>query len=119
MQANRFAIVFGAMLVLCATLAHAQDAPIHPALHDKFYFGAGVFVPKTSTSAQLDSTQLGAGTNIDFERALGMTTQKTVPDAFARWRITDRWRVEAEYFQLNRNGDKVTQNAIQWGDVTF
>jgi len=79
----------------------------------------GAFVPKTSTSAQLDSTTLGAGANIDFEQALGITTQKTVPDIFARFRFTDRWRVEAEYFQLNRRGDQATQNQIQWGDVTF
>jgi len=119
MRAIRIAIT-GATLVICLPPAHAQDAvPIHPALHDRFYFGVGAFVPKTSTSAQLDSTTLGAGANIDFEQALGITTQKTVPDIFARFRFTDRWRVEAEYFQLNRRGDQATQNQIQWGDVTF
>src|SRR6267142_3823734 len=118
MQANRFAIVFGAMLVLCATLAHAQDAPIHPALHDKFYFGGGIFFPRTSTSAQLDVPG-GIGTNVDFEQALGMDTQKTVPDAFFRWRFGDRWRLEAEYFELNRSGDKVLQQNITWNGQPF
>jgi hypothetical protein len=109
-----------ATLALCAPLAHAQDAvPEHPALKDKFYFGAGAFFPKTSTSAQLDSTNLGAGANIDFERALGMTTQKTVPDAFFRWRFTERWRLEAEYFELNRSGDKVLEQSITWNGQTF
>ena len=101
------------------TTVHAEDAPIHPALHDSFYFALGAFVPKTTTSAQLDSSTLGAGANIDFERALGITNQKTVPDAFARWRITDRWRVEAEYFLLTRSGNKVLQQDIQWGDRVF
>jgi hypothetical protein len=119
MRAIRFAVA-GAMFAICMPLAHAQEAaPIHPALHDRFYFAAGAFVPKTSTSAQLDSSNLGVGTNIDFERALGMTTQKTLPDFFARFRLTDRWRFEAEYFQLNRTGDKVTETQIQWGDVVF
>lgn len=112
--------VAGAALLACMPLAHAQDAaPIHPALHDRFYFGGGVFFPKTSTSAQLDSTSLGAGANVDFEQALGMTTQKTVPVAFARWRFSDRWRVEAEYFELNRNGDNVLQQEIKWNGQTF
>ena len=98
----------------------AQDAiPSHPALTDSFYFGLGAFVPKTSTSAQVDSSTLGAGANIDFERAFGMETQKTVPDAFARWRFSDRWRVEAEYFDLNRNGDKVLTQDITWNGVTY
>ena len=119
MQAIRFAVA-AATLVICLPLAHAEDVvPIHPALRDRFYFAGGVFVPKTSTSAQLDSTQLGLGTNIDFERALGMTTQKTVPDAIVRWRFSDRWRFEAEYFELNRNGDKVLQQDITWKGQTF
>jgi hypothetical protein len=119
MKAIRIALAC-ATLVICLPLAHAQDAvPLHPALHDRFYFAAGAFVPKTTTSAELDSSTLGAGANIDFERALGMTTQKTVPDAFFRWRISDRWRFEAEYFELNRSGDKVLTQDIQWGDQTF
>lgn len=119
MQAIRLAVV-GVTLLICLPLAHAQDAvPIHPALHDRFYFAAGVFVPKTSTSAQLDSTNLGAGVNVDFERMLGMTTQKTVPDAFARWRFADRWRLEVEYFELNRSGDKVLEQDITWNGQTY
>jgi hypothetical protein len=119
MRAIRFAVA-GATLVVCLPLAQAEDAvPIHPALHDSFYFAAGVFVPKTSTSAQLDSTNLGAGANVDFERALGMTTQKTVPDVSFRWRFTERWRLEAEYFQLNRSGDKVLEQDITWNGKPF
>jgi hypothetical protein len=117
MQAIRFAIA-AAALVICLPLAHAQEpVPIHPALHDRFYLAAGAFLPKTSTSAQLDSTKLGLGTNIDFEQALGMTTQKTLPDFFARFRLTDRWRFEAEYFQINRTGDQTIDRQIQWGDL--
>lgn len=113
-------VVVGATMVLSAPVVRAQDAvPDNPALRDKFYFALGAFVPKTSTSAQLDSTNLGAGANIDFERALGMTTQKVVPDAAFRWRFGDRWRLEAEYFQLNRSGDKVISQDITWNGQTF
>jgi hypothetical protein len=119
MRAIRLAVA-AAMLVIYLPLAQAQEAiPIHPALHDRFYMGVGAFLPKTSTSAQLDSTNLGVGANVDFERMLGMTTQKVVPDAFARWRFAERWRVEAEYFQLNRNGDKVLDQSITWNGQTF
>ena len=113
-------VVVGVILGVGLVPAHAQEpVPIHPALHDSFYFAAGVFVPKTTTSAQLDSTNLGAGVNIDFERMLGITTQKTVPDAIARWRFADRWRFEVEYFELNRNGDKVLEQDITWNGQTF
>jgi hypothetical protein len=111
---------FVAILGAGAASARAQDAiPNHPALNDTFYFAAGAFRPKTSTSAQLDSTNLGAGANVDFERALGMTTQESVPDAFARWRFSERWRLEVEYFELNRRGDKVLQQSITWNGQTY
>jgi len=113
-------VVIGAMLGLGLVPAHAQEpVPIHPALQDRFYMSVGAFLPKTSTSAQLDSKTLGTGVNIDFEQALGITTQKTVPDIFARFRFNDRWRIEAEYFQLNRRGDQALDRDIQWGDAVF
>lgn len=113
-------LVTGAVLLASLTPAFADDAvPDNPILRDKFYFAVGAFVPKTSTSASLDSTNLGAGANVDFERALGMTTQKVVPDAAFRWRFGERWRLEAEYFELNRSGDKKIEQDITWNGVTF
>jgi len=112
-----------AMTIRCAlaaaffvsTYATAQD---HPALNDRFFFGAGAFFPQTTTSAQLTS-RAGIGANIDFENALGIQNEKSVPVAFARWRVGERWRIEAEYFQLNRSGRKQIDRDIQWGDTTY
>jgi hypothetical protein len=111
--------------VLCTALAAAaapafcQEAiPDHPALRDKFYFALGAYFPRTTTSAELES-RTGVGTNIDFENTLGMKESKTVPMAMARWRTGERWRIEAEYFQLNRTGDKTVDRTINWGDRTF
>jgi hypothetical protein len=98
--------------------AGAQTVPVHPALNDRFYFGVGAFFPRTSTSAQLQS-RTGVGANIDFENALGMATDKSVPMGFARWRLGEKWRIEAEYFQLNRTGTKVIDRDIQWGDTVY
>jgi hypothetical protein len=99
---------------------HAEEAiPVNPALHDRFYIGIGAFRPKTSTSAQFDSTRLGVGTDVDFEKMLGMQTQATTPELFARYRFSDRWRVAAEYFEVNRRGTRTLDRDVQWGDVTF
>src|SRR5215472_15759732 len=113
------------MLTLVAAIvpwgsARADDvAPNHPALSDSFYIALGVFVPKSSTSAQLNSTSLGVGTIVDFESGLGMTTQKVVPEVSARWRFAERWRLELAYFELNRTGDTVIDREIHWGDQDF
>jgi len=104
--------------VLVPVCAAAQTVPEHPALNDRFYVGAGVFFPRTATSAQLQS-HTGVGANIDFENALGMATDKSVPMGFARWRLGQKWRIEAEYFQLNRSGSKTIDRDIEWGDTVY
>lgn len=105
--------------VASAVPAAAQEAiPDHPALRDRFYFAAGWFFPSTTTSAQFDS-RAGVGTTVDFESGLGMQESKSVPVALARWRIGERWRIEGEYFQLNRTGEKAIDRTITWGDQTF
>jgi hypothetical protein len=112
--------------LLAAALAAAVPAtaaeglvPEHPALRDRFYFGAGAFFPQTTTSAQLQHSTTGIGANVDFENALGMATDKAVPFAAARWRLGERWRIEAEYFQLNRSATKQIERDIQWGDTVY
>ena len=112
--------LLGILLAGCVAAASAAqgDIPEHPALNDRFYLGAGVFFPKTATEAQLTS-RTGAGASIDFEEALGIRSSDTVPAGFARWRLGERWRVEAEYFQLNRSGEKTTNRDIQWGENVY
>jgi outer membrane protein with beta-barrel domain len=93
--------VLGILLAgwVAAASAAAGDIPEHPALNDRFYLGAGLFFPKTTTQAQLRS--------------------KTVPNFFGRWRINNRWRIEAEYFEMNRSSDRVIDRQIEWGDQVF
>jgi hypothetical protein len=107
------------VLLVVAQRTAAQDIPSHPALADRYYFGVGVFFPKTSTQAQLQNKVSGVGATIDFEQSLDMERSKTVPTAFGRWRIGERWRVDAEYFALNRTSERTLDREIQWGDQTF
>jgi hypothetical protein len=120
MATSPFRITIAALSLAAAGAASAADTdvPIHPALRDRFNFGVGGFFPKTATSAQLQSAT-GVGANVDFENALGITDSKSVPMAFGRWRFGERWRVEAEYFRLNRSGSKTLDRDIQWGDTVY
>jgi hypothetical protein len=115
---KKFLLLLGAA---CAAPAFAAEGyiPEHPALKERFWAGGGIFHAKTATSAQLDSASLGVGTNVDFERALGMDKTSTSPYAFARMRFGERWRAELEYFELNRSGSRVIDRTIQWGDRVY
>lgn len=108
-----------ALLALLLAAPAVAQVPEHPALRDRFYFGAGLFFPQTTTQAQLDSSRLGVGTNIDFEQSLDMARSKTVPSFFGRWRFGERWRLDAEYFELNRTGERTTDRDMQWGELVF
>lgn len=107
-------------IALAAALpAAAEEPPIHPALRDTFYLGVGAFFPKTNTQATLTSNQTGVGTTVDFEQSLDMERSKTVPTLIGRWRFGGRWRVDAEYFELNRSSERRIDQQIQWGDQAF
>jgi len=116
----RFSPVLLAMAALSAAApATAEEVPNHPALSDRFYFGAGAYFPQTTTSASVSSTRTGAGGTVDFEDALGMEREKTVPTFFGRVRLGERWRIEGEYFQINRSGERQLDRQFTWGDTTY
>ncbi len=121
MRASRF-VVIAVLLSACPPLARADDIPwgLNPELNDKFEFRLGTFyAARTSTTAQLNSTTTGAGTSIDFQNLLGMSGSAWGPDAAFRWRMSEKWRVEASFFWIGQTGDKSIDRDIQWGDVVY
>ena len=107
-----------AMLGTVMAPAGAAEA-VHPALNDRFYLAIGAFRPETTTTAQLDSTRTGIGANIDLENALGISRDDTIPGFMARWRITNRWRVEAQYYAIEREAIRSIDREIRFGDRVF
>jgi len=117
LQAGLVGLAFASVLLPAA--AEVGEIPVNPALRDPFYFAIGAFFPKTTTEAQLDSTRLGVGANVTFESTLGMDSRQAVPSAIGRMRLGEHWRIEAEWFQLNRDGVRTIERQIQWGDTVF
>jgi hypothetical protein len=94
------------------------ELPMHPALNDRFFLGLGAFYATSTTQARLNSPS-GLGTTVAFEDLLGLDNSDVVPQGLARWRMSERWRLEFEYFKLNRSSSKVLTQDIIWGDQTF
>jgi hypothetical protein len=110
------------MLGACLPVAHADNIPwgLNPNLNDKIFIGLGAFYgAKTSTTAQLSSQTLGAGTSVDFQNLLGLSGSAGGPDAEFRWRMSERWRLELNYFRISQSGGKTIDQDIQWGDVVY
>lgn len=114
------AVILASQVASIRVEAAASEAvPNHPLLSDRFSFELGVYYPKSSTDASLGPSSGGAGVSVDFEDTLGLDDRKLVGLAGFAWRMTERWRLEVEYFKLNRSATRTLGTQVDWGDEFF
>lgn len=78
------------------------------------------FKPHINTTAQISNPNLPiAGTGVDFEDDLGMADSEWLPDVQLGARLGNRFRIELEWYQLNRTSSKVLTKDIVWDDTTY
>ncbi|WP_417464792.1 hypothetical protein [Kordiimonas sp.] len=108
------------LLSVVSVSALAQAQPYVPS-DPRFELSAGLFLTESDTKVRLDSVELGEGTTLDFEKDLGFNQTETIWHADALWRIGKRQRHQLElgYFSLSREGRKVLDEDIQFGDEVF
>jgi outer membrane autotransporter protein len=106
--------------IFLSGLAAGQQAnwTVHPGLQDRWTLEIGAYAPTVKTTAHLDST-LGPGTSISFEDDLGLDDRKVNAAILGRVRLGERWRIEAEYFALDRSGSRAISRTINWGGNTY
>jgi len=103
-------------------LAAGQDTggwKVHPYLQDRWYLQLAAYWPKVETTARLDSTTLGRGTELNFEDDLGLKDREVLGAILASVRLGERWKIEFEYFALNREATLPVNKNIQWGNTVF
>ena len=107
--------------IFVAGIAHgAEDSwKTHPYLEDTWNFQLSIFYPDVSTTASLSNSALGRGTQVNFEDDLDLTDRKALGAILGSVRLGERWRIEAEYFGLNRSGSRALSKTINWGDNTY
>ena len=96
-----------------------QTWTVNPGLQDGFTLEVGAYAPTVKTTARLDSATLGAGTSISFEDDLGLDDRKVQAAILGRLRLGERWRIEGEYFALNRSGTRAINRTINWGGNVY
>ena len=88
---------------------------VNPGLQDRWTLEVGAYAPNVKTTAHFDSVTLGAGTSVNFEQDLGLDDRKVNAQVLGRVRLGERWRIEAEYFGLNRSATSTISRTINWG----
>lgn len=109
-----------ALCGMCASGLAAGQEPwtVNPGLQDGFTLEIGAYFPKVETTARLDSA-FGPGTSVSFEDDLGLDDRKVQAAILGKLRLGQRWRIEGEYFALNRSGTRVINKTINWGGNTY
>ena len=113
------AMALGALLLAGGAFAEEDTPPDHPMMSDRFVVGAGVLWAESNVTASLNSGTVGLGSLIDFEDDLGLDETNVIGLFMFRMRLSERWRLEAEYFKLDRDNEKQLSRTIDWGDLNI
>jgi len=113
---------FGTLCATCALLAPvptlAEDAAIHPKLAARLYLDVGGYVPAVDTELRVDGAG-GSGTVLDLEDDLDFEDRPTFPYALLNLRLGQRWRIEGEYFSIERDRTTVIDRELEIDDSVF
>lgn len=117
-------MAFAVLSSLMVSTARAQTTvleavPSHPALTDRFTLELGAFYSRSSTEASLGPSGGGTGVVINFEDTLGLEDRNWLGIGGFLWRISERWRLEVDYFKLGRDATRTLATDVTWGDQTF
>jgi len=109
------------LLLLSAPLlaSAADEVPKHGLLNDKFRLSLGGFYAESQTQARLSTNSGGAGVDVSFEDTLGLEARKLIGEASMYWRFAEHWRVDLDYFSLNRSASRPLSADVTWGGNTY
>lgn len=117
-----------ALLILALTLNHsysqkpkADSTEIRtaPWFVEKFKATAGLFLPVSSTNLQVGLRGAAAGTEIEFEKDLGINNSQLTFLANFQWRITSRSRINLNYYNMPRSSTHTLQRDITYNGTTY
>jgi hypothetical protein len=107
--------------ILAAASAALLAGPVRAEITSDRYWGQleGYWATVKST-ARLDFPGTNVpGTELSLEDDLGLSDRDALPSLLLGARLWENWRVEFEYYQLNRTGVRSANRTINWGDLTF
>lgn len=86
---------------------------------DRFAVRAVYYRPTVTTDVRYDDSDGNPGTKFGAARDLGMEDVKNQGWMDLMFRLAPRHRIQAEFYRLNRSGDKVLEVPINFGDASY
>lgn len=104
-------LVIGNMAL--GTASAGPFSGIHPLQSDRFSVGLGGFFSDIDGQYELDDPDGDEGTDVDLDDS------STLPSAAFNWRLANRTRIQAEYFNVGQDSTETLTEQIEWGDLDF
>jgi hypothetical protein len=101
------------------TAAAVEPPPHHSLLQDPLRINLGAFYASVSNLAALGGPGGGLGVAVDFGDALDLPSYNIVGEASLHWRFAQRWRLDVDYFNINRHGTRNLTQSIDWNGTTI
>ena len=111
------------MLMMIVIIISAQNAfgqekeNKHPVLTSKFYLGFGLYIPTQRVQFNVNADSEDQG--INFDETFDFNNNQITPVVNFDWRFSKKWKLAAEYFNINYATSKVLPNDIEAGDYVF
>ncbi len=95
-----------------------KEKIVLPWFVERFKLSAGAFYVVNNTNIQV-TLKDNSGTNVDFEKDLGLDRKIGTFLANFQWQVSRRSRVLLNYFNVNRSSDHTLDRDIVFGDNTY
>jgi len=106
-------------LVTVGLLLGSSSAALAQRADDRFFLKGGAFISELNSNLRIDSNTGAIGTEISFEKDLGLGGSSVGPYALAGWRFAKNFRFEFEYFTLERNATATIDREIRFGETVY
>ena len=110
--------MLAAMPALAQSVVSAADREAMRGFPDKWGFSLGAFWQTFDTKVRLNG-ETSTGTDIDFEKDLGLNKNLTACQFSGFYRFGDHARIDLTYVPWSREKTRTIDREIQWGDVTY
>jgi hypothetical protein len=112
-------LAFAAIFYIGPAAAAEEPAKTEkPLPQENIYVQIGAFVIG-NTNTLMAAEQFGVGGLIDTNELLDMDSSVTVGRLDSYWRFTPNQRLEFSYYNINRTGNKVLNQDVEWDGETF
>ena len=109
------------LLILCVLIGQfsfsQEEAKKHPLLTDKFLFVGGVFFPSKTLQFSLNGKLIGE--NIDLGKSFDLNNYQSTMDLGFQWRFAKKWKLVADYYNINNVFKASLDEPLEWGDYKF